>query len=571
MTVGEPEPEEAGPAAGVGEEGEESFPAIPPLADALLGPLLDSAGEALRQLSPDTLTPAARRLRSFDRRGLATPTARHQLRGLLEGDEELLGAAAAVLMARPESRRLAAAWDEAAAAGGGGPLAVVDEAAREGRLALLASVLTAALPAGFEFGLGLVVAMAATGEREATAAQIARAATTAQGAAEEARRRAEAARVAAVAELARLDGELRDERRARRQLERSANDAAGSDARRVDLEAALTEARQGLAAAEERSTAAERRAGSAERALSEVERRAVAAERRAAETERRAVTAESAAAETERRAVTAESAAAETERRAVTAESAAPVLAAGASTAAGPPPTGDLDGDALDRVARVAEDLAVALRRLASGPPSRGGPPSGSGSGAGPGAFDAPPRLPPPRRTPVPPPRPGTGIDKPAPARSRPPTRRAPVQVPPGMLHDDPAAVAAMVRTPGLAVIVDGYNVSMLAWPEADAAGQRDRLCDALVEFQLRTRCEVTVVFDGADVPGVRPLRRRGLRVVFSAAGQEADEVVVGEVMFRPAEVPVIVASSDREVRVASEAEGATVLNAGTFLQLIGR
>ena len=139
------------------------------------------------------------------------------------------------------------------------------------------------------------------------------------------------------------------------------------------------------------------------------------------------------------------------------------------------------------------------------------------------------------------------------------------------MLEDDPAAVAAMVRTPGVAVIVDGYNVSMLAWPDASAAEQRERLCDALAEFQLRVRCEVTVVFDGAEVPGVRPLRRRGLRVVFSAAGQEADEVVVGEVMFRPAEVPVIVVSSDREVRARAEAEGATVLPADRFLQLLRR
>jgi len=149
--------------------------------------------------------------------------------------------------------------------------------------------------------------------------------------------------------------------------------------------------------------------------------------------------------------------------------------------------------------------------------------------------------------------------------------RRAAVRLPPGMLEDDPAAVAAMVRTPGLAVIVDGYNVSMLAWPDASAADQRERLCDALAEFQLRMRCEVTVVFDGAEVPGVRPLRRRGLRVVFSAAGQEADEVVVDEVMFRPAEVPVIVVSSDREVRAGTQAEGATVLPADRFLQLISR
>jgi predicted DNA-binding protein (UPF0278 family) len=59
--------------------------------------------------------------------------------------------------------------------------------------------------------------------------------------------------------------------------------------------------------------------------------------------------------------------------------------------------------------------------------------------------------------------------------------------------------------------------------------------------------------------------------VVFSAAGQEADDVVVDEVVFRPAEVPVIVVSSDREVRAAAEAEGATVLPADTFLQLMRR
>lgn len=122
-----------------------------------------------------------------------------------------------------------------------------------------------------------------------------------------------------------------------------------------------------------------------------------------------------------------------------------------------------------------------------------------------------------------------------------------------------------------MAVIVDGYNVSMLAWPGSSAADQRDRLCDALAQFQLRVRCEVTVVFDGADVGGVRPLRRRGIRVVFSAPGKEADGVVVDEVMFRPADVPVIVVSSDREVAAAAEAEGATVLPAAAFLPVIRR
>jgi predicted RNA-binding protein with PIN domain len=145
------------------------------------------------------------------------------------------------------------------------------------------------------------------------------------------------------------------------------------------------------------------------------------------------------------------------------------------------------------------------------------------------------------------------------------------VRIPPGMQDDDPGAIEAMMRTPGLAVIVDGYNVSMLAWPTAVVAEQRERLCDALVEFQLRFRCEVTVVFDGAEVQGVRPLRRRGLRIVFSSAGQEADEVVVGEVMFRPDDVPVVVVSSDREVRAGAESEGAMVLASDELLALMRR
>jgi predicted RNA-binding protein with PIN domain len=537
VTVGEPAQDGPAEEHGGGEAGHEGvYPAIPPLADALLGPLLDSAGEALRRLPPADVPPAARRLRSFDRRGLATPAARHQLRRLLEDDEELLGAAAAVLLGRPESSRLAAAWEEAVTTGGGGPLALVDETAREGRLPLLASVLTAALPAGFEFGLGLVVAMAATGERETAAAQAVRAATAAQGAAEEAGRRAEAARATAAAEAARLDAALREERQSRRDLEQQAADASGaSDTRRADLEAALAEARQRLSAAEQRTTAAERHAAEAAKRTAEAEQRTMAAEQAAAEAQRRSAAAERAVAQF-----------AGTDR----------------------PPAQDrdaptLDAPALDQVARAAEDLAAALRRLASASPGRDT--TARGSAAEPGAA---PRRPAAAR---PPPARRTVVEKAPPARAAPASRRAPVQVPPGMLHDDPAAVAAMVRTPGVAVIVDGYNVSMLAWPEASAADQRDRLCDALVEFQLRVRCEVTVVFDGADVSGVRPLRRRGLRVVFSAAGQEADEVVVGEVMFRPAEVPVVVVSSDRGVRTAAELEGATVLPADAFLQLMKR
>jgi predicted RNA-binding protein with PIN domain len=519
---------------------EEDGPELPPIPDALLAPLLEAAGEALRRLPPVDLPPAARRLRSFDRRGLATPAARHQLRKLLEENLAVLTATATEFRARPEVAQLLEAWDEALTAGGDAPMALVADAAAEGRLPLLASVLIAGLPDCFEFGLGLAVAMAGTLERESEAAAGLRAATAAQETAEEGRRRAEAARAAAEAQVSRLEAVLRDERRARRDLEQhDAAASADSAARRTELEAAL-------AAAGERLTDAERLAAAAGQRVADAERRAIEAEGRAAAAEARAAAAASDAAAALERALRVEGEAAWAEQPA----------------APGPP----ADPEALAEMARAAEDLAADLRRLADGPPPR--PP-------------AEPPAPPPAKRPSPPP-----AKRPAPPPARRPAprsshgsaprpsgsrRRAPVRLPPGMLQDDPAAIEAMIRTPGLAVIVDGYNVSMLAWPTASAAEQRERLCDALAELHLRFRCEVTVVFDGAEVQGVRPLRRRGLRVVFSAAGQEADEVVVNEVMFRPDEVPVLMFSSDREVRTRAEAEGATTLGADALLQLMRR
>jgi len=560
-----PAPGDQPPGADEG-RGAENQP-LPPLPDGLLGPLLDAAGEALRQLPPEGLPAAARRLRGFDRRGLATPAARRQLRRLLEDDEELCTAAAALLLGRPDAAGLAAAWEEATATGGDAPVRLVSELGGEGRLPLLASVLASGLPGGFEFGLGLVVAVADVAGRESEADRAVRAATARESVAEEAQRRADAARSVAEAERARVDAALRDERAARRRLEQeAAGRATGAEARLAEAEAAVADAERRAAAAEQRARSAARQLEMAKEQAAEAARRVATAEGRAAEATRRAEQAEARLAEAGRRAEQAEARLAEAGRRLEQAE----------------PPLGDDERTALGHVARAADELAAWLHHLAAGPPPPGPrprPPAGPSAQRRSSPSPSPPRPAAPRpAAPLSPPAsPSRSTPVPKPSAKRagsegPATRRrAPVRLPPGMQQDDPAAIAAMVRTPGLAVIVDGYNVSMLAWPGASAAEQRERLCDALAEFQLRFRCEVTVVFDGAEVPGVRPLRRRGLRVVFSAAGQEADEVLVGEVMFRSDDVPVIVVSSDREVQAAAEAEGASVLSSDALLQLMHR
>jgi predicted RNA-binding protein with PIN domain len=149
--------------------------------------------------------------------------------------------------------------------------------------------------------------------------------------------------------------------------------------------------------------------------------------------------------------------------------------------------------------------------------------------------------------------------------------RRAQARVPPGMVEDDPEVLEAMLRASRAMLVVDGYNVSMLAWGNVSPAEQRERLVAALAELRLRTRAQVTVVFDGADIEGVRPPQRRGVRVVFSPAGEEADAVVVREVTELPTDVPVIVASSDNWVAEHARKADARVVSSSTLLRALRR
>ena len=149
------------------------------------------------------------------------------------------------------------------------------------------------------------------------------------------------------------------------------------------------------------------------------------------------------------------------------------------------------------------------------------------------------------------------------------PTRRTRPNLPGGMVGDTSDGMGALLtRTADLVMIVDGYNVSQGAWPESPLSEQREKLARALHQIHVRYGCDVVCCFDGDGTEGVRPIRRAGLRVVFSARGQEADELVVDQVAGLPKRVPVVVVSSDAWVREHAERAGAMVISASTVLDV---
>jgi predicted RNA-binding protein with PIN domain len=381
-------------------------------------------------------------------------------------------------------------------------VALVDDAADRADLPLLASVLYAARPDGWTFGLGVAVATYERRRTEQAVDDDVKALQTRVASLDEARRRAEGARDEAIASVQRVERELRDERRSRRAREEEAQRHADVAARRAEsLERELAEGREKADAIETRL----RR---------EVERV------RGIETELRTARADTARAERE----LADALEAEPGRAASLSATELQALA-----------------DAAELARRVADGLGVLAGRTSAAldPQSSGAKPTTAS-------------------TPAP-------VERSAPGKPGRERNRRP-RVPGGLVADTPEGVGALLRTPGVVLVVDGYNVSMRGWPDAPPSLQRERLVAGLTELQLRTRCGVVCVFDGADVGPVPSSRRSGVRVVFSKPGEDADPVVVREVASRSGHGPVLAVSSDGWVREHAEASGALVVGANALL-----
>ena len=141
-----------------------------------------------------------------------------------------------------------------------------------------------------------------------------------------------------------------------------------------------------------------------------------------------------------------------------------------------------------------------------------------------------------------------------------------------GRAKDDPALLDQYLALPMVHLVVDGYNVTKTGYPTLSLAEQRVRLVGGLAALAARTGAEVTCVFDGAALDGpVRLTQPRGVRVLFSAPGEIADELIRRLVAAEPAGRPVVVVSSDREVAEGVRRSGARPVPASMLLNRLSR
>ncbi|MGN6129038.1 MAG: NYN domain-containing protein [Nocardioidaceae bacterium] len=135
---------------------------------------------------------------------------------------------------------------------------------------------------------------------------------------------------------------------------------------------------------------------------------------------------------------------------------------------------------------------------------------------------------------------------------------------------DDPMLLEQLLALPRARLVVDGYNVTKTGWPELTLTGQRDRLVSGLASMVARLGAETTVVFDAAELEARPPVTApRGVKVMFSAPGVIADDLIRALVDAEPAGRPVVVVSSDREVQRDVRARGFRAVEALALVRLL--
>ncbi len=166
---------------------------------------------------------------------------------------------------------------------------------------------------------------------------------------------------------------------------------------------------------------------------------------------------------------------------------------------------------------------------------------------------------------------PPSSPEGPAKRRAKAP-RRTPLRAARGVPDDSREGIAGLLTTPGIRVLIDGYNVAKEGWPQLSLDRQRERFLAGLATLVGNRGPMVDVVFDGADVVGGhRSTNCPFIRVSWSPPGVEADDEILAMIDAISVETPVLTISSDRRVRDGARDRGSNTASSRSLLELLGK
>jgi predicted RNA-binding protein with PIN domain len=134
----------------------------------------------------------------------------------------------------------------------------------------------------------------------------------------------------------------------------------------------------------------------------------------------------------------------------------------------------------------------------------------------------------------------------------------------------DPTALDQLLAVPNVHLVVDGYNVTKTGYGELSLEQQRNRLIGALAPLAGQSGAEITIAFDGAKKPPAQPPVPRGVRVLFSAADETADDLIRRLVGAEPPGRALVVVTSDRQVVTDVSRDGAWTVPSAVLLARLG-
>lgn len=134
----------------------------------------------------------------------------------------------------------------------------------------------------------------------------------------------------------------------------------------------------------------------------------------------------------------------------------------------------------------------------------------------------------------------------------------------------DAAALERVFALPHVHLIIDGYNVTKTGYGELPLIDQRTRLISSMAALASRVAVEITIAFDGAAGPAAQPPVPRGVRVLFSAAEEIADDLIRRLVSTEAHGRTIVVVTADQQIVTDVRRMGAWTAPSSVLLDRIG-